>query len=243
MPKRIEEIIPSPDVLLALEPEELAGFLLEYLNELPKRDQMLNLSNLTLSSGPLLAYAGGRFPDVAEAVSEAWMWLLREGMIAPRPGATPMDWVFVTRRGQRFKAHSELDAYRRGELLHEELLDPALAAKVVPVFRRGDYDTAVFTAFKELEVRVRDAGGYSHGEIGVALMQKAFHSDTGPLTDKTKEGGERQAMMFLFAGAIGMFKNPSSHRNVEFQAQETAALIQFANYLLPIVEQRRLAKE
>ncbi len=111
-----------------------------------------------------------------------------------------------------------------------------MAAKVVPAFQRGDYDIAVLAAFKEIEVRVRSKGGYSHGEIGVPLMRKAFHPGNGPLTDKTREGGEREAMVSLFAGAIGLFKNPASHRNVEFNASQAATLIHFANYVLAVVE-------
>jgi uncharacterized protein (TIGR02391 family) len=241
LPRSIEAILPAPELLLAMGPEEVAGFLLEYLNELPHADNMIHLRSVTGDLGPFRAYASRQYQEAAHAVAEAWAWLLREGMIAQRPNADN-GLAFVTRRGKTFRTHGQLEAYRRASVLQDDLLDTSLAQKVVPVFRRGDYDTAVFTAFKELEVRVREAGGYSHGEIGVALMQKAFHPDTGPLTDKTKEGGERQAMMFLFAGAIGMFKNPSSHRNVEFKVNEAAALIQFGNYLLAVVEECRGGK-
>ncbi len=85
------------------------------------------------------------------------------------------------------------------------------------------------------------AAGYSHGEIGTQLMQAAFDPESDPLIDKTRESSERVATMSLFAGAIGMFKNPGSHRNVEFDASEAAALIHFANYLLGAVEARRAA--
>jgi uncharacterized protein (TIGR02391 family) len=236
--RSLEELLPPPETLLTMQPEEIAGFLLEYLHELPQADHMMHLRNVTGDLGPFRTYARQHYQEAAQAVAEAWAWLLREGMIAQRPNADH-GFAFVTRRGKTFRTRGQLEAYRRASVLQDDLLDGSLAQKVVPVFRRGDYDTAVFTAFKEVEVRVRDAAGYSHGEIGVALMQKAFHPDTGSLTDKTKEGGERQAMMFLFAGAIGMFKNPSSHRNVEFQATEASALIQFANYLLAVVEERR----
>jgi hypothetical protein len=49
---------------------------------------------------------------------------------------------------------------------------------------------------------------------------------------------EREAEMQLFAGAIGHAKNPPSHRDVAFTAQEAARLIIFASHLLDIVEQR-----
>jgi len=236
---RVEEIFPPPNMALAMEPEELAGFVLEYLQELPRNDPYLNFHTLTLVTGPLGGYAGAHFQQVSEAIAAAWVWLMREGLIAPEPGTLQTSRVFVTRRGQRFKAHGDLEAYRRAVLLHEEALDWLLAQKVVPAFRRGDYDIAVFSAFKEVEVRVREVGGYSHGEIGVSLMRKAFHPETGPLTNRAAEGGERDAMMALFSGTIGVFKSPGSHRHVEFNAGEAAALIHFASYLLLIVETRR----
>jgi len=237
MAKTPDAIFPVPALLLKMESEEIAGFLLEYLNE-PLQSNMLNLQNLMGEMGPFASYAGPLFREVIVVLAEAWGWLLSRGMIAPRPDSIGHGYVFVTRRGRAVCSHNDLDAYRKSLLLHEEGLDARLAQKVIPSFRQGDYDTAVFIAFKEVEVRVREAGGYSHGEIGVALMQKAFN-ESGPLADATRQPAERQAMMFLFSGAIGMFKNPSSHRNVEFNSAEAAPLIHFANYLLTVVESRR----
>ena len=51
--------------------------------------------------------------------------------------------------------------------------------------------------------------------------------------------GEREAVAHLFAGAIGLFKNPSSHRNIKPVFEATAELIYFANYLLRLVEEAR----
>jgi hypothetical protein len=114
---------------------------------------------------------------------EAWSWLEREGMIAYQPGKGSSDWVFVTRRGQQMRTAADLKAYQRAALLPRQLLHPALAAKVVGPFIRGDYDTAVFQAFKEVEVAVRTKAQLAATDIGVPLMRKAFDAKTGPLRD------------------------------------------------------------
>ncbi len=62
-------------------------------------------------------------------------------------------------------------------------------------------------------------------------MRKAFHPDSGPLTDKALVPAEREAEMHLFRGAIGHAKNPASHRDVAMSAPEAARLILFASHL------------
>jgi hypothetical protein len=38
---------------------------------------------------------------IGRALMEAWLWLEREGLIAPDPDKGGQGWVFVTRRGGR----------------------------------------------------------------------------------------------------------------------------------------------
>lgn len=68
-------------------------------------------------------------------------------------------------------------------------------------------------------------------------MRQAFHPNTGPLRDASADGGERQARTDLYAGAIGLFKNPSSHRPVNCDDPTLASeIILLADLLLRLVD-------
>ena len=101
---------------------------------------------------------------------------------------------------------------------------------------QGAYGPAVFEAYKQVEIAVRKAGGYAENDRGTDLMRRAFHVDSGNLTDQNQHTAEKQARSDLFAGAIGSYKNPGSHRDVEITAEEAAELIIFASHLLRIVD-------
>jgi uncharacterized protein (TIGR02391 family) len=112
--------------------------------------------------------------------------------------------------------------------------------KVYPAYLRGEYDTAVFQAFREVEIAVRHAGGFPADLVGVELMRQAFRpkdgkSTCGPLTDVQLPAAEQIAMMSLFAGSIGLYKNPQSHRHVLTSAADAANVIGLASQLLRLV--------
>ena len=75
-------------------------------------------------------------------------------------------------------------------------------------------DNAAFEAMKAVEIAVRDAAGYGPEKIGVNLIQEAFSQSKGPLADTTAPPAEQVSRMNLFWGAIGSYKNPQSHRDV-----------------------------
>lgn len=233
----IHSLVPDPEALLDLEPEELAGVVLQYLNSLPNSSRgQLNRYNFSLPH-TVEQYPPEYRDRISRALMEAWVWLEREGLLAPQPG-TQGEWVFVTRRGKQLATPEDLRRYRRANLLPRQLLHPRLGQKVWAAFLRGDYDTAVFQAFKEVEVRVREAGGFSDSDLGVTLMRKAFEPGRGPLSDAAAPVAEQEALAHLFAGAIGSYKNPHSHRNVTIEPDEAVEMIILASHLLGIVDKR-----
>lgn len=234
----LERFFPEPEILLQLKPEELAIPLLRCLINEEEAEHDNNLVRENFFGIAIHERFGGeQSTEVAKAITEAWLWLEREIMIAPRPEPGAGRIMYVTERGKQLAEQSDIYAYIRSNLIPRGVLDPRLADKIQHLFIRGDYDTAVFQAFKEVEIRVRKAAGLPDTLLGTDLMRRAFHPNNGELTDNNQHPSERQALSDLFAGAIGLFKNPSSHRDVDWgDPGECAELIYLANRLLRIVE-------
>lgn len=232
------DLIPDPETVLALEPEELAGVAMELLTSTePMGPSRLHPTSFAHPQ-TIGQYPEHSRKEIEYALLEAWNWLVQEGLIAPTADG---GWHFITRRGKKLTNRASLAAYRNTVLLPRKLLHPSISNASWSAFLRGDYDTAVFQAYKELEVRIREAANAKPGDIGVPMVRKAFHPQSGPLIDHSATEGEREALMHLIAGALGSYKNPHSHRKVQLGAEEAVEMIMLASHLYKIVEVRAVA--
>lgn len=222
------------NVLVVMSPEDLAGPLLRHLDQLERSKTQLHLANFSASID-----SSYRDPAATRVVQEAWNLLEREGFLA----RSHEDWCFITRRGKAALRAESFESFRIASMLPKDILHPQLLPSVWGAFVRGQYDSAVFEACKEVEIAVREAGQFPDSLLGVDLMRKAFHPETGPLTDQTRQGAERQALSDLFAGTIGSYKNPNSHRRVKIEPKESVEIITLASHLLSIVDSRRSVED
>jgi uncharacterized protein (TIGR02391 family) len=244
---QLRTTFPDPDVLLALEPEELAAkllFLVRSRQDLGARLNPNNLDNELWQSVPgFPPYPRERADEINLAIAEAFAWLEAQGLLVPDSGMNGSNgWRRLSRRARRIENEADFAQYATARRLPRDTLHPKLGKTVWLAFMRGEFDVAIFQAMKAVEVAVREAADLPD-KLGVPLMRRAFDPKNGPLTDMESEEGERDARSALFAGAIGSYKNPHSHRDVKLDdAGEAIEIIMLANHLLRIVDSRKAAK-
>ncbi len=170
-----------------------------------------------------------------DSLSEAMNWLIAQGLIArDKPGQSTAQSMFITRAGKRVLSEGVAGIMASARLnvdLHKRL------ARVRTQFLVGEYELAAFAAMREVEIRVRELAKAENSLIGVKLMRGAFKPDGGPLADPNLDQGEQVGMMELFAGAIGTFKNPPSHRQVDYNdPTEASEVVMLADLLMRILD-------
>lgn len=224
---------PDPDVLIALAPEDLAWFVLAYAKE---RESIHQDFTGTFERGT-------QTNACQRSLSEAFAWLVANQLLVPMPGDGSRGYYFISRKGFALDTPAKLKQFQEASAFPAGRLHAKIAASAMPSYLRGDLGPAVLLAFKEVEVAVREASGIVD-LVGVKLMHAAFAKDAGPLTDTLADGGEQTALGLLFAGAIGSFKNPHSHRSPTLDdPTEAADLLILASRLISIVEKRATIRQ
>jgi uncharacterized protein (TIGR02391 family) len=236
----LPDVLPDPETVGKLDPEELGIHILQVLAKWSP-NLGLNIEVGSFTKGALQGYgATTRREEIKQAIEEAWAWLEGQGLLVPDNRFLGSHGMRVLSRKARTLADLGPGRALRKPPFPKDMLHPSIQENVWELYQRGMYDNAVLEAMKAVEIAVRDAAGLMARDIGTPLMRAAFDVSNGKLTDLAAVPAERQAMGDLFAGAIGAFKNPHSHRKVALESpDETAEIILLANHLLRIVDARR----
>ena len=87
-----------------------------------------------------------------------------------------------------------------------------------------------------LEERLRKVARSSDSDrYGIQLVNDLF-GNKGILASHFKNDARRRGYRDLYAGIIGVFRNPSSHRFIDPTPEDGGALIVFINVLLKMLD-------
>jgi uncharacterized protein (TIGR02391 family) len=157
---------------------------------------------------------------VEKAISRAWRALEKADFIEePDPDNGKNGYRVATESGRAAIMDVDFGATKVRSMVTREMFHPSLPDAAWNAFRVGDYDTAVFEAFKAVESAVRKKfdqrkpGALTETDYGNMLMTKAFNPDNGPLTCMAAPRTRREARRDLFKGALGELRNPKAHQD------------------------------
>jgi uncharacterized protein (TIGR02391 family) len=182
--------------------------------------------------------------DLVEKISDAWAWLEHQRYLGPDPHQRPgSEWRAITSRGKevlRTPVEDALARIRAGHLLGEDL-HPRIEKQARGPWNEGDFATAIFNSAREIEIAVGEQLPPQKRKLyGVDVANAAFGKDK-PLTDPNQDPGEQEGTRALFAGYIGTFKNPGSHRHFEpDDPVQAAEIIRTADLLIRMLDDRVL---
>jgi uncharacterized protein (TIGR02391 family) len=244
--KSLADFIPDPNLLVQLPTEQVAMQLLKVCAS--SRQNGSFAPALASGSQGLFEdnypFGGATYPktnrdEIELAAAEAFEWLRINALVMPAPSPN-QSYFRLTRKGEEVAQNDKnFLSFTDARELPKSLIHQVIREEVWLQASLGEWATAVFIAFRAVEEAVRTAGSYGPNHVGVSLMREAFHKDSGPLTNLGDPTAEREALSSLFAGAIGSYKNPHSHRKVAgLEATEAREMIMLASHLLRIVEDR-----
>ncbi len=237
---------PNANDFLTADPADIAPIMLRFAKNMIQNNMFIPdaVNNVALGHEPIVpvksTYPMNYRDQISRHLAEVWAWLSHHQYIVPAADINGRNgWKMLTKLGEEAAGQQDFARLRELTDFPKSMIHPSIADKVWKAFVGNDLDEAVFAAFKAVEIAVRKAGGFKDTDLGVNLMRDAFRPSSGPLADKSVPVSEQDALMQLFAGAIGSYKNPHSHRTVNLtDPREAKEQIILATHLLGIVDAR-----
>lgn len=253
MPRRLLQIVPTPQDVLKLSATELALALLEDMQArtqdptsgMAQRDA-LGAAFVTPGLFSAVSNPAELQQQLDQAGHDAYVLLEQYGLIEPHHDRINRmnGFLVLTAKGAATTDPVQFDRARVRALLHQAMLHPKLQGKIYSDFAANELDAAVNEAFRTVEIEVRQAAGLPEKEngqpvIGRPMMHRAFALG-GPLARPTDSKSECEALVGLFEGAISHFRNPVAHTRRTFDdVLEAMEELMFASRLLRLVDERR----
>lgn len=220
----------TPDEIADLPVDELG---LKVLQDMLDRNEW-HEGNYYISYGHSIKHDVPQRLPALQAIAEAVAWLHSNALLARNALNSNAEAIQVTRRG-----HEALKTGLSGVRALARIdagLHPMIERQARRQFLLGEYENAIFSAMKAVEVRIRELGNFGNDMIGSKLISAAFN-ETGPLSDPAAESGERKGLQQLFYGAYAVLRNPSAHREVSFDdVAEAADAVMTASFLMRILD-------
>jgi len=219
--------------------QDVADLLQTYIRE---QDELTRSITVPLDSGTgFNSRLGEHIDDIDEArftVDEHQLEVNAEGLRGRLPHySKSVDYTQQDRRNSMAFLDMVDEFFQEQEeepILH--LQHPDLRSDAVPEYVDGHYQSSVRTAFRVLEERIREEGGFPQDSVGMGMVQDAFSTDDGPLTFAEVEA-EKRGWMYLYAGGFGALRNPPSHRNEDSIDQHRAMqILHYVDMLLEVLE-------
>jgi hypothetical protein len=190
----ILDAFPTADRLLNALDIEVERVLLRRVVEICK-DPMRRMTTVASVASELFERGGYDYDyakrrGVEVVVSRAWKTLEDANLIeAPDIDNGKNGFRVASNKGRAVNNDLDFEAAKVRGSFTRGMFHPSLPDAAWNALRTGDYDTAVFEAFKAVESAVRKKGGYTNADFGAPMMKKAFHGGYRSVARRDRDAG------------------------------------------------------
>ena len=149
----LKSLVHDHETLVSMSPEDLAYAALRCLNnsddnEYRRRGRRENISVANFCTSEAQRFQSGSEEVLGQAIAAAFQYLVTIGMLAPNPHANPYGWFTLTARAKAVTSEADYGRYIHASKYPRGAIHPEIERNTYAEFVKGDYESAVFKAFK-----------------------------------------------------------------------------------------------